>query len=208
MPRREDVTYEGGTVYQRTVQFTDTAAIDRLFALAKLMYDDIAAGGGGGVPTGRTISTTAPLSGGGDLSANRTFSLDASAASILFGRGDSGAGVAEEIALGSGLTMTGTTLSASGGGGGAGVGEVDFGAWPGTTDTTLAITGQGSIVAGSVVSAWLYPKATTEHSLDEHVVEEIDIYAGNIVAATGFTIYAKTRSLRLYGKYSVAWRWI
>lgn len=32
-------------------------------------------GGGGGVPTTRTISTTAPLSGGGDMSADRTLSI-------------------------------------------------------------------------------------------------------------------------------------
>jgi hypothetical protein len=32
-------------------------------------------GSGGGVPTSRTISTTAPLAGGGDLSANRTLSI-------------------------------------------------------------------------------------------------------------------------------------
>lgn len=35
-------------------------------------------GGGGGVPTSRTISTTAPLTGGGDLSANRTIGMSAS----------------------------------------------------------------------------------------------------------------------------------
>lgn len=32
-------------------------------------------GGGGGVPTSRTISTTAPLTGGGDLSADRTLAV-------------------------------------------------------------------------------------------------------------------------------------
>jgi hypothetical protein len=32
-------------------------------------------GGGGGVPTSRTISTTAPLAGGGDLSADRTLTI-------------------------------------------------------------------------------------------------------------------------------------
>lgn len=41
----------------------------------------------------------------------------ASAASKLLGRGDSGAGDLQEISLGTGLTMTGTTLSASGSGG-------------------------------------------------------------------------------------------
>lgn len=34
-----------------------------------------------GVPTSRTISTTAPLAGGGDLSANRTFSISAATSS-------------------------------------------------------------------------------------------------------------------------------
>ncbi|TXH54399.1 MAG: hypothetical protein E6Q97_11050 [Desulfurellales bacterium] len=41
---------------------------------------------------------------------------DVSATSRLLGRASSGAGVIEEITIGSGLTLTGTTLSASGGG--------------------------------------------------------------------------------------------
>lgn len=39
------------------------------------VWHDWGTGGGGGVPTSRTISTTAPLTGGGDLSANRTFAI-------------------------------------------------------------------------------------------------------------------------------------
>lgn len=38
-------------------------------------YVDTHGGGGGGVPTTRLISTTAPLAGGGDLSADRTLSV-------------------------------------------------------------------------------------------------------------------------------------
>jgi len=38
---------------------------------------EVPAGGGGYVPTTRLISTTAPLTGGGDLSANRTFAMPA-----------------------------------------------------------------------------------------------------------------------------------
>jgi len=36
---------------------------------------DAGSGGGGDVPSSRTIATTSPLLGGGDLSANRTISL-------------------------------------------------------------------------------------------------------------------------------------
>jgi hypothetical protein len=53
-----------------------------------------------------------------NLSGNFTLSQSPSTtASSLIGRGDSGAGVFQEITLGSGLTMSGTTLSVSAGGG-------------------------------------------------------------------------------------------
>ncbi len=40
--------------------------------------------------------------------------LEAASASVLIGRGDSGAGPRQEIALGTGLSMSGNTLNASG----------------------------------------------------------------------------------------------
>lgn len=84
---------------------------------------------------------------------------------------------------------------------------LDFGAFPGGTDTSAAVTGQAAIVSGSLVEAWLRPVATADHNADEHWVEEMDLMAGNIVAGTGFTIYAKTRNTRLYGQWTVAWVW-
>lgn len=93
------------------------------------------------------------------------------------------------------------------GGGSSGVASLDFGAFPGKSDTSLAVTGQTSIITGSSVIAKIRPTATADHSVDEHWTEEIDISAGNIVAGTGFTIYAKARNKRLYGLYSVAWQW-
>jgi hypothetical protein len=85
---------------------------------------------------------------------------------------------------------------------------VDFGAFPGATDTSVAVTGQTGIVSGSLVEAWLRPVATADHSADEHWVEEIQVTAGNIVAGTGFTIYARTRNHRLYGTWTVAWAYV
>ena len=97
--------------------------------------------------------------------------------------------------------------------GASGTTTVDFGAFPGKTDTTLAITGQAAIVAGSLVGAWIRPVATADHSADEHRVENLLVVADTIVAGTGFTIFARCgpgffgQSRRLYGTWTVAWAW-
>jgi hypothetical protein len=102
---------------------------------------------------------------------------------------------------------------------------LDFGAFPGASDASVVITGQASILAGSLVEAWIFPAATADHSADEHAVETIKVLAGNVVAGTGFTIYGFNTSqlsepvepynrggrggqgTRLYGKFNVAWVW-
>lgn len=82
----------------------------------------------------------------------------------------------------------------TGGGGGTtltwGETTIDFGAFPGSSETSLNITGQTGILTTSFVEAWLFPKDTADHTADEHVYESIKVVAGNIVAGTGFTIYA------------------
>lgn len=72
--------------------------------------------------------------------------------------------------------MTGTAL-------------LDFGVFPGASDTSLVITGQTGIVAGSLVEAWIRPVATADHTDTEHMVETLKVFAANIIAGTGFTIY-------------------
>lgn len=94
-----------------------------------------------------------------------------------------------------------------------GTATLDFGAFPGATDTSLAITGQTAIVSGSLVEAWLRPAATADHSADEHMIESIHVFAADIVAGTGFTIHGRSttqfgQSTRLYGTWSVAWAWV
>lgn len=110
-----------------------------------------------------------------------------------------------------------------------GTATIDFGAFPGKSDASVAVTGQAGIVAGSLVDAWIRPVATADHTADEHMLETISIFAGNIVAATGFTIYAFNNSqlhefpiaadqnppsggqvgkgTRIYGLWTVAWVW-
>lgn len=83
------------------------------------------------------------------------------------------------------------TSAASGGTTNVGSTTVDFGAFPGKSDASATITGQAGILVGSKVDAWIVATATADHTADEHWVETIQVTAGNIVAGTGFTIYAR-----------------
>ena len=65
---------------------------------------------------------------------------------------------------------------------------LDFGAFPGKSDASVAVPSAG-IAAGSLVEAWLFPAATADHTADEHMVETIKVFAGSVVAGVGFTIY-------------------
>jgi hypothetical protein len=90
----------------------------------------------------------------------------------------------------------------------SGTATLDFGTFPGASDTSVAVTGQTGIVAGSLVGAWIRPIATATHTADEHRVEGLAITADTIVAGTGFTIFGRTEDqTRLYGTWTVAWAW-
>lgn len=111
-----------------------------------------------------------------------------------------------------------------------GTATLDFGAFPGKSDASVDVTGQAAIAAGSLVEAWIRPAATADHSADEHMLETLRVFAGNIVPGTGFTIYGFNTSelneqplgwrssgddssggagkgTRLYGQWSMAWVW-
>lgn len=100
-------------------------------------------------------------------------------------------------AAGSGTVTRGTTA-------------IDFGAFPGKSDASVAVA-QPSVTAGTIVKAWLYPVATADHSADEHLVETLNIFAGAVSAGVGFTIYGVNRAQqgdsRIYGLWTVAWEY-
>lgn len=102
---------------------------------------------------------------------------------------------------------------------------VNFGAFPGATDSAVTVTGQSGILGTSLVEAWVFPTGTADHSADEHWVDGPQVVAGNISAGNGFTIYATAKpqtdanvptdsrrgnnnnSARVYGSWTVAWVW-
>ena len=87
-----------------------------------------------------------------------------------------------------------TWASIPGATGATGTTTINFGAFPGASDASVAITGQTGILVGSIIEAWLVAQPTADHTADEHRVETISVTCGNIVAGTGFTIYAQNTS--------------
>ena len=77
---------------------------------------------------------------------------------------------------------------AGAGGGTSGTTTVDFGVFPGKTDAEVTITGQAGIVAGSIVIASIRAVASADHTVGEHVIEQLKVVPYGIVAATGFTL--------------------
>ena len=103
---------------------------------------------------------------------------------------------------------------------GSGSTTVDFGAWPGDSEATTTVVGQTGYVAATPVEAWLLPVDTADHTVDEHVMEEVDVTA-YFLANGSFTIRVAPRAYaltavpnsgmapprRLYGVYTVGWAW-
>lgn len=132
--------------------------------LLALISDAISTASSSYVPTTRTISTTAPLTGGGDLSANRTLAISDFT-------GDSGSGGAKGAvpAPAAGDAAAGKFLKASGGwdvpgggsggmtliqtitAGGGGAATLDFTSIPGTYNhLVLLFNGKGDTGGGEV----------------------------------------------------------
>ena len=119
------------------------------------------------------------------------------------------------------------TLNATGGGAGStvsGQAVVDFGAFPGSSDASVAVAAAG-VASGSIVTVSLAAVATADHSADEHWLDGPTVLPGAPTAGVGFTIYAAAPkpqitpdglrarawpnsdagNSRLYGKWTVNW---
>ena len=72
--------------------------------------------------------------------------------------------------------------------------ELDFGA--GSDEATYTVTSAdlaiAGLVAGSNLEAWIEPAATADHSADEHMLEQIRVFAdkASIVAGVSFVVTA------------------
>lgn len=100
--------------------------------------------------------------------------------------------------------------------GASGTVTVNFGALPGRSDASIAVTGQSGIGSSSLVEAWINPSASGDHGIHEHIVEGLRISTGDIIAGTGFTVYAihdhgetvNGTDHFAWGAFNVAWAWV
>lgn len=67
--------------------------------------------------------------------------------------------------------------------------KIDFGAAPGSTDTSVFVPVPG-IAADAIPHAWLYPMATDDHTVEDHIIAPIKVVAKPPVAGEGFYIFA------------------
>ncbi|HTQ48351.1 MAG TPA: hypothetical protein VMI75_36595 [Polyangiaceae bacterium] len=88
---------------------------------------------------------------------------------------------------------------------------ITFGAAPGGDSASVAITGQSAILSSSACEAYLDATGTgtSDHSVDEHIMAaaDLDFTCSAIVAGTGFTVNAVSRSGNAYGQFNIIWVW-
>jgi len=92
---------------------------------------------------------------------------------------------------------------------GTGTATIDFGAFPGTSEASIAVTGQGSILASSKVEAFIMADDTTsDHTASDHryVGLWLNLSCGTPTGGTGFTIYGRSTE-KLQGTFAVRWVW-
>lgn len=106
-------------------------------------------------------------------------------------------------------------LDTTGGGGGGstvtyGTAQIDFDSTEGLNESFIDVTGQATILATSKVEAFIMADDNTpDHPAADHryiLGLGLSLTCGNLIAGTGFTIYARCPH-KLHGFWAVRWRW-
>ena len=143
-----------------------------------------------GISTSRTISTTAPLTGGGDMSANRTLSITQFAGSVP-------GSVPTSLGGTSNFLRADGTWSAPGGGGGGGgnavTASVDFGA--SFTDKATVTVSEAWVTATTNIVALILPSA----DVDEMYLLDIKPVVSNRASGSfDLTLYSEPEARGIY----------
>ena len=90
-----------------------------------------------------------------------------------------------------------------------GTATLDFGAYPGSNEASVVVSGQGAISGTSKAEAFFMADDTTgDHTATDnrYAAALVGLSCGTPIAATGFTIYA-TCTEKLQGTFALRWVW-
>jgi hypothetical protein len=87
-----------------------------------------------------------------------------------------------------------------------GTAEIDFGAFPGSNEGSVTVTGQTMITAGKNIQLTVSCETSADYTAEDMawIASLVGLSAGNIVAATSFTIYARSQH-EMQGKIKINW---
>ena len=92
---------------------------------------------------------------------------------------------------------------------GLGVATIDFGAFPGSNEAQVNVTGQTEISATSKAEVYVMADDTSsEHTAADHryLQQFANFTAGTPTAGVGFTIYGRSVH-KMQGQWSLRWVW-
>ena len=92
---------------------------------------------------------------------------------------------------------------------GTGTATLDFGSFPGSSEASVGVTGQSSILVTSKAEAFIMADDTTsDHTAADHRYASalIGLTCGTPTASTGFTIYGRCLD-KMQGTFAVRWVW-
>lgn len=205
---------------------TGTPVLNQCTSSDPLIWTPVSTGGGGGggmndpgangvvVRTALNTTTARTLTAGTGISISNGTGVTGDPVII-----NSAPDQTVVLTAGTNVSITGTypnfTISASGGGGGGssftrGTATLDFGAYPGSNEASVAVTGQGFIVSTSVVQAFIMGDSTSStYTANDHkyLATFLDVFTDTATAGTGFTIYARSIH-KIHGTVTVNWAWL
>jgi hypothetical protein len=144
------------------------------------------------ITTAVTSVATAGLISGGPITGTGTITTSMSTGKLV-GRSTAGIGIMEEIAIGSGLSLSGVTLSATGGGGG-----LLHGTTSGTDTYTVTIAGAPAYADGDAYLIRFAIGNTTNATLNINAQGAIQLYRNNDGPLLGGDVIAGGEMICVY----------
>lgn len=91
---------------------------------------------------------------------------------------------------------------------GTGTATIDFGAYPGSNEASVVVTGIATIGGSAKAEAFFMRSTSSDHTANDHSYAAMltGLSTGDVVAATGFTIYARAIE-PLTGQFTLQYVW-